>query len=142
MDRTDAKELHAAMQQALRDTLATYGYEPTESRMSYEQDDNGGGSLRVRFAKVDVQGNTLVNQNTQEARAFVSMATDGLLTTWAGEPLNPDALGREVTYNGTTYLFAGYKTRAPKRPYLFRAKSNPAATLVAPVTSALVRELL
>ena len=142
MNRTDAKELHAAIQQAVRDTLATHGYEMTDSRMGFEAEENGGGNFRIKFAKESADSDVAVNVNTPEARAFVEMARAGLLTTLTGQPLSPDALGREVDYNGQTYVFAGYKTRAPKRPFVFKSKGGDGRGLVSPEGSMLLMQLV
>jgi len=141
MDRNEAKELHTLIQQAVRDALAATDYELGKTSMRFDPDDNGGGKVTLQFTKVgeDVNG---VNAATPEARAFIELAEAGLLTTVSGQPLSPDALGREVYYNGQAYVFAGYKTRAPKRPFVFKAKGGDGRGLVSPQTSGLVNELV
>lgn len=140
MNRNEAKELHALIANAVRNALASTDYEVSKTAMRFDPDDNGGGKVTLEFAKVGEVENG-VNTATPEARAFSELAAAGLLTTIGGTPLSPDALGREVYYKGEAYVFAGYKSRAPKRPFVFKAK-NGNRGLVSPQASPLVNALV
>jgi hypothetical protein len=117
MNLTECKDLNRAIGNEIRDLLAARGYEVARSNARYDADENGGMKLSLEIVKVNRDDTTGINLGSPEALAYTRNYM--YLTDHNGAPLAADAIGRETTWAGETYTFAGFRPRASKRPYLF-----------------------
>jgi hypothetical protein len=83
-----------------------HGFEAPSTKTTY------GDRYAVKFESTPFEeGAGGVNLNSPEAKAYVMEAR------YSDGKLDPEALGREFTVRGETYIFLGSAPRRPKYPY-------------------------
>jgi hypothetical protein len=114
IDRETAKAVAEDMRSALEHVFRTHGLdsEGFKLRTTY------GGTLKFTLEVGElVAGENGVNLGSAEALAWKKHAA---WASYAGERLDPEALGRTVEISGRPMVFVGYNPRARKMPFLFR----------------------
>lgn len=113
VDRETAKAVAEEIKEAARAILRSHGldHEGFKVRTVY------GDAVKVTIeAGPLVLGKNGVNLGSPEAAAYKRHAAWG--RDALGRRLDPDAVGRTVTVNGTEYVLLGMNPRARKMPYV------------------------